>query len=119
MPFSLSAMHMFIVLEVEKDLSELVDLTMKEVVDWFPLGVLLGVDFASLDRIKLEHASPKEWLIRMLREWLLTGHATWANMILALCKVGHVLLARRIAAKIGTLQFPCLKCVCVCICLCK
>ena len=104
-------MYIFIVLEVEKDLSELVDLTIKEVVDWFPLGVLLGVDFASLDRIKLQHASPKEWLVRMLREWLLTGRATWADMILALCKLGHVLLARRIAAKIGTLLLLLLNCV--------
>ena len=88
-------------LDIHTHLSTLVELT-RDVKQWYALGMFLSLSKACLETIKQKYGGySQEGLPEMLRMWLETKQATWSDLVHSLWKVGHISLARKIAAEIG------------------
>ena len=80
---------------------------LNEVVNWFSLGVFLGVPTHELERLKLIHSYRKDGLFEMLDLWLKTGDANYRDLISALQSCGLTGLAHKLTTKYGKFSNPC------------
>ena len=80
---------------------------LEEVVDWFHLGLYLGVpehELLSIDNAK--RGDVKECRTGMLVWWLQSGtQRTWTSAVRALEAIKMELLVRKIATKYGRLEY--------------
>ena len=75
---------------------------LKEVNDWYTLGVALGVPVSQLKGIR--ESSPQDgrdrWKIEMFQLWLNSNPAaSWADIIRAVEQLGHLTLAACLKSK--------------------
>ena len=95
-----------IVLDSEKDLLAVYQET-ASVVQWFTLGLYLGIAGYKLEKISVDYRFNYEYLQQMLSAWLKTGAATWLSLVRALKKIGQSDLANQIANKKGVCMHVC------------
>ena len=74
-----------------------------QVIDWYTLGVELGVNSYDLDIIKKDHpGDTKSQTCEMFKLWLSTQpDASYEQVIKALHKIGHEKLANSLCNKYG------------------
>ena len=77
------------------------------VVNWFSLGVYLGLPTHELERLRLIHSYRKDGLLEMLDLWLKGGDANYRDLISALQSCGLTGLARQLTAKYGETLLSC------------
>ena len=99
---------MYTVLDPEKDLLALYQET-ASVVQWFTLGLYLGIASYKLEKISVDYRFNDEYLQQMLSAWLKTGAATWLSLARALKKIGQSDLANQIVKKKGVHACGCLR----------
>ena len=76
-----------------------------DVVQWFSLGVFLGLPPHELERLKQTHGSRKDGLAPMLDLWMRTGPVDYSNLIAALEFCGLSSLAQSLSVKYGKADF--------------
>lgn len=77
---------------------------MREVIDWFHLGVHLGVKEAKLQAIKYTHERSRnleESKSDLFSAWETTNEPTWSAVVRALVGIGMMSLAKKLAMKYG------------------
>ena len=73
---------------------------LKDVVDWFGLGVHLRLDVAKLKRIEAKNGNNEECKREMLQVWIDTvGDSDWSSIVKALRKIGENDLAEKLYTK--------------------
>lgn len=78
---------------------------LKEVTDWFRLGIWLGVEYTVLTTIENNHKQDGErCMIEMLEFWLKNLDASWSEVISALEAIDHRNLAKRLREEHKILQ---------------
>ncbi len=91
----------------EDDLPELMKL-LSDVVDWYGLGLVLGIPFHKLQMIESDLSGAQvgrtlRLLSCVLVEWMQNHQeATWSTLVHALSSIGKRPAARRIAHEYGT-----------------
>ena len=94
-----------LILTSHADEVTLVQLTkeLREVSDWFSLGLHLYIPPAELYDIKhdLTLRSTQEFRTEMLSVWMKKPGASWAQVVTALMVIGRETLAHKIALKYG------------------
>ena len=95
-------MFMYVVLSrtLESELQTL-STELGDVVQWFSLGVFLGLPPHELERLKQTHGSRKDGLAPMLDLWMKTGPVDYSNLIAALEFCGLSSLAQSLSVKYG------------------
>ena len=73
-----------------------------EVVDWFALGLALGIPSHELERIKRDGHDERDRHRRMVSFWLGTGEASWKALVQAL--IDPVVNEDEVAKKISRLH---------------
>lgn len=72
-------------------------LELTEVINWFELGVQLGIPVHTLLEIRVDCRLTRECRMQMLIKWGEIEKCTWLKLIKALIKIDHRKLASRIA----------------------
>ena len=83
---------------------KLLSLELYEVIDWFGLGLYLGVPSVELHSIRREPTlyDIKDRKTEMLSVWIRRlPEPTWSRVVKALMDLGHETLAQRIAIQYG------------------
>ena len=79
---------------------KLLDLELKEVSDWYRLGIHLDIPTAELDPIRYENnIQDSKW--KMFSVWMKMLEPSWSPVVKALMEIGRERLARKIALKYG------------------
>ena len=98
-------------LAFEKFISHADTLTLKDlsnelepVVDWYTLGIKLGVEYHKLKEIEQKYHDPQHRKCEVLSRWLRKGHnCTWRRMVEVLMQMGEMMVADTIKLKYLTL----------------
>lgn len=77
---------------------------LKEVTNWFELGVYLEIPTSRLQEINEECKDIEECKIEMLLAWSQIQIPTWSALVAALTGIGLQSLANKIASKYGELR---------------
>ena len=75
---------------------------LKEVTEWFSLGIHLDIPPYELKTIKEDHrGNSKLCKEEMVITWIRLGAASWSTLVGALCEIGRQGLAKKLARKFG------------------
>ena len=74
---------------------------LNDVVQWFSLGVFLGLPVHELERLKRTHGSCKDCLVETLDLWLKGGPGDYSDLLSAVQFCGLSDLAQSLAIKYG------------------
>ena len=77
---------------------------LREVIDWIPLGLYLGIKLPELKTIEANYPTLQRRRIEILEEWQNNVTPTWSAVVQALVGIGMRHLASELAQKHGWLK---------------